>query len=36
MLRRFSRRLEGGTASVSARLAGLRRLALEGGYPWDW
>ena len=29
-----SRRLEGGTAPVSARLAALRRLALEGGYPF--
>jgi spore photoproduct lyase len=29
----ISDRLEGGTASVSARLRGLRRLGLEGGYP---
>ncbi len=28
-----SRKLEGGTAPVLARLAGLRRLALESGYP---
>ncbi len=28
-----SDRLEGGTASVPARLQGLRRLGLEGGYP---
>ena len=28
-----SRRLEGGTSPVAARLAALRRLALEGGYP---
>ncbi len=28
-----SRQLEGGTSLVPARLAGLRRMALEGGYP---
>ncbi|MGL4618527.1 MAG: spore photoproduct lyase family protein [Chroococcidiopsis sp.] len=28
-----SDRLEGGTASVDARLQGLRKLGLEGGYP---
>ncbi len=31
--RPVSQKLEGGTASVSARLAGLRRLATEAGYP---